>query len=54
MKEMDVEKIMGLERTFRIRVGRYKSSADKDEKTTYVTHIESGKKAYKKEKAVRA
>ncbi|MCS7114979.1 MAG: type II toxin-antitoxin system RelE/ParE family toxin [Candidatus Bathyarchaeota archaeon] len=49
LKEMDVEKVKGLTGAFRIRVGTYRIIfvADKDEKTIYVTHVESRKRAYK-------
>lgn len=50
LREMDVEKIKGLEKTFRIRIGKYRIifHVDKTEKTIYVTHAEIRKKAYKK------
>jgi len=50
LKEMDVEKIKGLEKTFRIRVGTYRIifQVDTKEKVVYVTHVEARKKAYKK------
>lgn len=49
LREIDVEKIKGLERTFRIRIGKYRIIfyADKNEKTIYVTHAEIRKRAYK-------
>ena len=45
---MDTEKIRGMEKTFRIRVGTYRliSHVDDAEKTVYVTHAEARKKAY--------
>lgn len=50
LKEMDVTKIRGLERTFRVRIGNYRIIfyVEKAEKTIYVTHIETRRKAYKK------
>jgi len=46
---MDTEKIAGMEKTFRIRVGTHRIMFHVDEaaKTIYVTHIETRKKAYK-------
>jgi mRNA interferase RelE/StbE len=50
LKEMDIEKIKGLEKTFRIRIGKYRIifHVDKTEKTIYITHAEARKKAYTK------
>jgi mRNA interferase RelE/StbE len=50
LREMDVEKVKGLERTFRIRIGKYRIifRVDKMVKTIYVTHAEARKKAYTK------
>ena len=50
LREMDVEKIKGLERTFRIRIGDYRIifHVDKIERTIYVAHIEARKKVYKR------
>ena len=50
LREMDVEKIRGLERTFRVRTGKYRIIfyAENTEKTIYITHIEARKKAYEK------
>jgi mRNA-degrading endonuclease RelE of RelBE toxin-antitoxin system len=50
LREMDVEKIKGLERTFRIRIGKYRIifHVDKTEKTIYVTHAEARKRVYEK------
>ena len=50
LREMDVEKIEGLEKTFRIRIGKYRIIfyVDKTEKTIYVTHAETRKGIYKK------
>jgi mRNA-degrading endonuclease RelE of RelBE toxin-antitoxin system len=47
---MDTEKIKGLERTFRVRAGKYRIIfyVDHAEKTIYVTHAEARKKAYEK------
>ena len=45
---MDIKKIKGLEKTFRIRIGKYRIifQVDKIEKTIYITHAEARKKAY--------
>jgi mRNA-degrading endonuclease RelE of RelBE toxin-antitoxin system len=50
LREMDIEKIKGLERTFRIRIGKHRIifHVDKTEKTVYITHAETRKKAYTK------
>jgi len=50
LKEMDVEKIKGLERTFRIRIGDYRIifHVGKMERTIYVAHIEARKKVYER------
>lgn len=50
LREMDIEKIKGLEKTFRIRIGKYRIifHVDKTEKTIYITHAEARKKAYEK------
>ncbi|HKZ93480.1 MAG TPA: type II toxin-antitoxin system RelE/ParE family toxin [Candidatus Bathyarchaeia archaeon] len=50
LREMDVEKIKGLERAFRIRIGKYRIifHVDKTEKTIYVTHAEARKRVYEK------
>ena len=50
LREMDVEKIKGLDKTFRIRIGKYRIIfyVDKTEKTIYVTHAETRKKVYTK------
>lgn len=50
LREMDVEKIKGLDKTFRIRIGRYRIifHVDKRERTIYVTHAETRKKVYAK------
>ena len=47
---MDIEKIKGLEKAFRIRIGKYRIifKVDKTEKTIYITHAEARKKAYTK------
>lgn len=41
LREMDVEKLEGLERTFRARIGGYRIIfyVDKRERTIYVTHL---------------
>jgi mRNA-degrading endonuclease RelE of RelBE toxin-antitoxin system len=48
LKEMDAEKIRGSEKTFRIRVSKYRIifHVIATEKTIYVTHAETRKKAY--------
>ena len=50
LREMDVGRIRGLEKTFRIRVGRHRIifSVDKKEKIIYVTHLDTRKRIYKK------
>ena len=50
LREMDVEKIKGLERTFRIRMGKHRIifHVNKTERTIYVTHLEARKKVYTK------
>ena len=41
LKELDVEKLEGIERTYRIRIGDYRVIfyVDKKEKTIHVTHM---------------
>lgn len=48
LNEMDTKKIKGLDKTFRIRIGKYRIifHVDKDKKTIYVTHAETRKKVY--------
>jgi len=48
LREMDVVTIRGLEKTFRIRVGRFRIifSVIKKEKTIYVTHLDTRKRIY--------
>ena len=50
LREMDTERIKGLERTFRVRAGKYRIIfyVDNAEKTIYVTHAEAWKKAYER------
>jgi mRNA-degrading endonuclease RelE of RelBE toxin-antitoxin system len=50
LREMDTEKIKGLDRTFRERAGKYRIIfyVDNTEKMIYVTHVEARKKAYEK------
>lgn len=50
LREMDTEKIKGLARTFRVRIGKYRIIfyVDNAEKKVYVTHAEARKKAYEK------
>ncbi len=47
---MDIEKVRGLDKTFRIRIGKYRIifHVDKTEKTIYITHVETRRKAYTK------
>lgn len=48
LREMDVGTIRGLEKTFRIRVGRFRIifSVIKKENTIYVTHLDTRKRIY--------
>ncbi|WGM90357.1 MAG: type II toxin-antitoxin system RelE/ParE family toxin [Candidatus Bathyarchaeota archaeon] len=48
LKNMDIKKIKGLQKTFRIRIGNYRIifQVDKKQKTIYVTHAETRKNAY--------
>ena len=50
LREMNTEKIRGLDRTFRVRAGKYRIifNVDNAEKTIYVTHAEARKKAYER------
>jgi mRNA-degrading endonuclease RelE of RelBE toxin-antitoxin system len=50
LRELDVEKIKGMQKTFRVRVGKFRIilHVDDTEKTIYVTHVEARKKAYTK------
>lgn len=50
LREMDVEKIRGMDKTFRIRFGtcRIIFFVDDAERTIFVTHAEARKKAYTK------
>ena len=50
LREMDVEKIKGMEKTYRIRVGKHRIIffVDEAERTIYVTHAEARKKVYSK------
>lgn len=50
LREMDVAAIKGVDKTFRIRIGRYRIifTVNKDENTIYVTHLDARKKIYKK------
>ena len=49
LRTMDVEKLEGLERTFRIRVGEYRIifHVDKKNDLVYVTHLGKRKSIYK-------
>ena len=50
LREMDVEKIKSLRKTFRIRVGKHRIIfyVDKSEKIIYITHLDTRKKVYRK------
>ena len=50
LRQMDVASIRGVDKTFRIRVGRYRIifAVDKEENTIYVTHLDTRKRVYKK------
>ena len=50
LREMDVASIRDVDRTFRIREGRYRIifAVDKEENTIYVTHLDTRKRVYKK------
>ena len=50
LREMDVAAVRGVEKSFRIRIGRYRIifTVEKDENTIYVTHLDTRKKIYKK------
>ncbi len=41
LKELDVQKLEGIERTFRVRIGQYRliSHVDKKERVVFVTHF---------------
>jgi mRNA interferase RelE/StbE len=41
LRELDVEKLEGAERTFRVRIGQYRLifHVDKKERTIFVTHL---------------
>jgi len=49
LREMDVEKLEGFERTFRVRVGRYRLifHVDKRERVIFVTHLGRRESIYK-------
>lgn len=48
LREMDVEKLEGVERTFRVRIGRYRLifHVDKRERVIYVTHLGTRESIY--------
>ena len=50
LREMDVASIRDVDRTFRIREGRYRIifAVEKEENTIYVTHHDTRKRVYKK------
>ena len=49
LRDMDIATIRGADKTFRVRVGRYRIifAVDKEESTIYVTHLDTRKKVYK-------
>jgi mRNA-degrading endonuclease RelE of RelBE toxin-antitoxin system len=48
LRELDVEKLEGAERTFRVRIGRYRLifHADKKERVIFVTHLGTRESIY--------
>ncbi|HUK27004.1 MAG TPA: type II toxin-antitoxin system RelE/ParE family toxin [Candidatus Acidoferrales bacterium] len=50
LKELDVEKLQGVQRTFRVRIGRYRFIffVDKKERTILVTHLGKRESIYEK------
>jgi mRNA interferase RelE/StbE len=48
LRRLDVEKLEGINRTYRLRIGRYRIIfyVDKEEKIIYVTHIGKRGKLY--------
>ena len=50
LRDMDVATIRGMNKTFRIRVGRYRIifTVEKVENTIYVTHLDTRKRIYRK------
>jgi len=50
LKKLDVEKLEGLERSYRIRVGEYRIIfvVDKRERTIFLTHIGKRESVYEK------
>jgi mRNA interferase RelE/StbE len=48
LRRLDVEKLEGINRTYRLRIGRYRIIfyVDKEEKKIYVTHIGKRGKLY--------
>lgn len=50
LRDMDIEKIKGIEKTFRIRLGKHRIIfyVDNAENKIYVTNIDARKNAYKK------
>ena len=48
LRELDVAKLEGAERTFRVRIGRYRLifHADKKERTIFVTHLGTRESIY--------
>jgi len=50
LRELDVEKLEGAERTFRVRIGRHRLifHVDKKERTIFVTHVGKRESIYQK------
>ena len=50
LRGMDVQRVKGLKKTFRVRVGQHRIIfyVDKDEKMIYVTHLDVRKRVYEK------
>ena len=50
LRELDVEKLEGPERTFRVRIGRYRLifHVDKKERTIFVTHLGKRESIYQR------
>ncbi len=48
LRRLDVEKLEGLKRAYRVRVGEYRIIflVDKEDKTIYITHIERRESIY--------
>jgi mRNA interferase RelE/StbE len=50
LRELDVEKLQGVERTFRVRIGRYRMifSVYKNERTIFITHLGKRESIYER------